>query len=47
MVEWETGEKTEETLSLITADEPVTCAEYANTWMAGKGSNTLPRTRNK
>ena len=29
MVEWETGEITEEPLSLITADDPVTCAEYA------------------
>ena len=29
MVEWETGEITEEPLSLIAADDPVTCAEYA------------------
>ena len=29
MVEWETGETTEEPLSLIAADDPVTCAEYA------------------
>ena len=29
MVEWETGEITEEPLSLIVADDPVTCAEYA------------------
>ena len=29
MVEWETGEITEEPLSLIGADDPVTCAEYA------------------
>ena len=29
MVEWETGEITEETLSLIAADGPVTCAVYA------------------
>ena len=29
MVEWETGEITDEPLSLIAADEPVTCAEYA------------------
>ena len=29
MVEWETGEKTDEPLSLIAADDPVTCAEYA------------------
>ena len=29
MVEWETGERTEEPLSLIAADDPVTCAEYA------------------
>ena len=28
MVEWETGEITEEPLSLIAADDPVTCAEY-------------------
>ena len=49
MVEWETGEITEEALSLIAADDPVTCAIYAkkhdpSTWMAGKGSNTLLRT---
>ena len=29
MVEWETGEITEEPLSLISADNPVTCAVYA------------------
>ena len=29
MVEWETGEITEEPLSLIAADDPVTCAVYA------------------
>ena len=29
MVEWETGEITEEPLSLIAADDPVTCAEDA------------------
>ena len=29
MVEWETGEITDEPLSLIVADDPVTCAEYA------------------
>ena len=29
MVEWETGEITEEPLSLIAADDPVTSAEYA------------------
>ena len=29
MVEWETGEMTDESLSLITADDPVTCAIYA------------------
>ena len=28
MVEWETGEITEQPLSLIAADDPVTCAEY-------------------
>ena len=28
MVEWETGETTEEPLSIIAADEPVTCAAY-------------------
>ena len=31
MVEWETGEITEEPLSLIAADDPVTCAIYAKT----------------
>ena len=52
MVEWETGEITVELLSLIAADDPVTCAEYmprnmtASTWMAGKDSIKLPRTRN-
>ena len=29
MVEWETGEITDEPLSLIAADDPVTCVEYA------------------
>ena len=29
MVEWESGEITEEPLSLIAADDPVTCATYA------------------
>ena len=29
MVEWETGEITEEPLSLIAKDYPVTCAAYA------------------
>ena len=29
MVEWKTGEITDGPLSLITADDPVTCAEYA------------------
>ena len=29
MVEWETGEVSDEPLSLIAADDPVTCAEYA------------------
>ena len=29
MVEWETGEKTEEPLSIIAADDPFTCAAYA------------------
>ena len=29
MVEWETGEITDEPLSLIATDDPVTCAEYA------------------
>ena len=50
MVEWETGEITDEPLSLIAADDPVTCAEYAKKhdllhldgW---KRLNTLPRTR--
>ena len=51
MVEWETGEITDEPLSLIAVDDPVTCAEYAKKhdllqldgW---KDSNTLPRTKN-
>ena len=29
LVEWETGEKTYETLSVLAADAPVTCATYA------------------
>ena len=29
MVEWETGEITEEQLSIIAQDDPVTCAAYA------------------
>ena len=29
LVEWETGEKTYEPLSVLTADDPVTCATYA------------------
>ena len=29
MVEWETGEITDEPLSLIAADDPGTCTEYA------------------
>ena len=29
MVEWETGEITEEPLSIIAQDNPVTCAVYA------------------
>ena len=29
MVEWETRDITNEPLSLIAADDPVTCAEYA------------------
>ena len=50
MVEWETGEITEEPLSLIAADDPVTCAIYAKKhdllhldgW---KRLNTLLRTK--
>ena len=30
LVEWETGEKTYEPLSILAADDPVTCATYAN-----------------
>ena len=29
MVEWETGEKIEELLSIIAQDDPVACATYA------------------
>ena len=29
MVEWETGEITEEPLSIIAQDDPITCAAYA------------------
>ena len=50
MVEWETGEITEEPLSSIAADDPVTCAVYAkkhdllnlDDW---KRSSTLLRTK--
>ena len=50
MVEWETGEITEEPLSLSAANDPVTCATYAKKhdllhWMTGKVSNTLLRTK--
>ena len=30
MIEWEKGETTKEPLSWIAADDPVTCAVYAN-----------------
>ena len=47
-VEWETGEITFEPLSIIAADDPVTCAAYAkeNDLLAledGIGSEALPR----
>ena len=29
MIEWETGKTSTEPLSLVAADDPVTCAEYA------------------
>ena len=29
LVDWETGEKTYELLSVLSADDPVTCATYA------------------
>ena len=49
MVEWETGEIIEEPLSLIAADDPVTCAVYAKKHdllhPLGKGSNTWLRTK--
>ena len=47
MVEWETGEITEEPLSLIAADAPVTCAIYAkkHDLLHLDGSNTLLRTK--
>ena len=50
MVEWETRKINEEPLTFIAADDPVTCAIHAkkhdfSTWMAGKGSNTLLRTK--
>ena len=46
LVEWETGEKTYEPLSILAAEDPVTCATYAKemisyTLKAGKGSETL------
>ena len=49
---WETGEITLEPLSVIAADDPVTCAAYTKehdllaveSWQAGIGSGALPRT---
>ena len=43
-IEWETGEVTYEPLSVIAADDPITCAAYANrkiytTLMDGKDLN--------
>ena len=51
MVEWETGEIIEEPLSLIAADDPVTCAVYAKKHAllhldGWKGSNTWLKTKN-
>ena len=45
LVDWETGEKIYEPLSVLAADDPVTCATYAKendlyTLMAGKDSET-------
>ena len=47
MIEWETGDITAEPLSIIAADDPVTCAIYAKqitylTLTVGKGSKILP-----
>ena len=44
-VEWETGEITFEPLSIIAADDPVTCAAYAkeNDLLDGIDSGALPR----
>ena len=44
-VEWETAKITFEPFSVISADEPVTCAAYAkeHDWKAGIGSGDLPR----
>ena len=47
-VEWENGEKTYEPLSVLSADDPVTCDTYAKKnslymLMAGKGTGTLQR----
>ena len=41
-VEWETGETTFEPLSIITADDPVTCEAYAKE-RDGEDSEALPR----
>ena len=48
LVDWETGEKTYEPLSVLAADDPVTCTTYAKRMifyilMVGKGSGTLQR----
>ena len=44
-VEWETGEITFEPLSIIAADDPVTCAAYVRTGPpVGEGIGSLPVT---
>ena len=44
-MEWETGEATFEPLSVIAADDPVTCAANMTCllWKNGIGSGTLPK----
>ena len=51
MVKWETGEITEEPLSIIAADNPVTCAGYTMkhnllNLPVGTDSKTKPETKN-
>ena len=46
MVEWESGEVTYESLTLISKDDPITCVVYAKIFLTqqdGNSSNDMPR----